>query len=347
MGLAAARPIPRDHEGRLSTGRETALDPLTDRGHDVRVLDSVVRAQEGMISRAQALAGGMTKAAIESKLASGRWQRVFTGVYATFSGPVPRHARLWAAVLRAGPGAVLSHETAAELIGLTDRPSTRIHVSVPTSRTPIRQPGVVIHRSCRALASRHRTRLPPQTRVEDTVIDLTQTARSLEDAIAWLARAVGSRLTTADRLSTAIGRRPRLRWRRHLCAALHDVADGCHSLTELLYLRQVERQHGLPRGRRQAREVNGGAATYADVEYADFAARVELDGMAAHPDHERWRDMRRDNASVVAGLRPLRYGISDITEYSCQVAAQVAEALHLGGWTGTPHGCDRAGCPLA
>jgi len=48
------------------------------------------------------------------RLKSAKWRRVQRGVYATFTGPVHREARLWAALRRAGPGAMLSHETAAE-----------------------------------------------------------------------------------------------------------------------------------------------------------------------------------------------------------------------------------------
>ena len=56
------------------------------------------------------------------------------GVYATFTGPMTRDAQLWAAVLAAGPGAQLSHETAAEINRLTDRPSPFIHVTIPANR---------------------------------------------------------------------------------------------------------------------------------------------------------------------------------------------------------------------
>ncbi len=108
---------------------------------------------------------------------------------------------------------------------------------------------MVVHRSVLAIASRHPTRTPPQTRVEDTVVDLTQTARNIEDAMGWLARAVGARVTTPARLIEAMNRRPRLRWRPNLASAVEDVRIGCHSLLELKYYRQVERAHGLPRGR--------------------------------------------------------------------------------------------------
>src|SRR5262245_21588897 len=160
-------------------------------------LRALVSRQDGVVTRTQVLACGLTQAALEARLVAGKWQKVFPGVYATFSGPLPRRAAMWAAVLRAGPGTVLSHESAAELVGLLDQPTDRVHLTVPHCRTPARIPGVVIHRSRRA--SRHPARLPPQTRVEDTVIDLTQTAVRMETAISWLARAVAARLTTPER----------------------------------------------------------------------------------------------------------------------------------------------------
>jgi hypothetical protein len=62
---------------------------------------------------------------IKRRLERGRWQQLHWGVYAVFTGPPPRQAWLWAAVLRAGPGTVLSHLTAAELHGLLRRDSRR------------------------------------------------------------------------------------------------------------------------------------------------------------------------------------------------------------------------------
>src|SRR5690606_14738462 len=95
----------------------------------------VAERQAGVLTRVQALASGLTRGAILARLASGRWQRVYRGVYATFSGPLPRRGQLWAAVLKAGTGAVLSHETAAELAGLVDQPSRAIHLTVPAERS--------------------------------------------------------------------------------------------------------------------------------------------------------------------------------------------------------------------
>ena len=60
---------------------------------------------------------------------------------------------------------------------------------------------------------------------------------TVDRAIAWLARAVGARLTTPARLRAAVEDRYRLRWYRHVLAALDDAAAGCHSVLEMRYLR--------------------------------------------------------------------------------------------------------------
>ena len=71
---------------------------------------------------------------MRTRVRSGRWQRLQRGVYAAFSGDPARETVLWAALLRAGPGAVLSHQTAAERHGLIDEPSSVITITVPASR---------------------------------------------------------------------------------------------------------------------------------------------------------------------------------------------------------------------
>ena len=308
------------------------------------MLEELCERQCGVVARAQALRGGMTLSAIRARLRSGQWQRVYDGVFAVFSGPLPRQARLWAVLLRAGPGAVLSHQTAAELAGLAVAQDP-VHVTVPASRRVKRIPGVSLHMSRLTDALRHPTRVPPQTRVEETVVDLTQSARDLDEAIGWLARACGQRRTTASRLLEALNARSRVRWRGELAMALRDVAEGCHSVLEMRYLRRVERAHGLPRSIRQRVRRRAGGRWYDDVYYADHQVAVEVDGRAAHPDEHRWRDMERDNAGVAAGESVLRYGPADVTDRPRGVAAQVATVLALHGWTGSPRRCG-PGCEL-
>jgi hypothetical protein len=194
-----------------------------------------VQSQSGMISRQQALDAGFTAKAIEWRLRSGRWQRLQRRVYATFTGVPTRQAELWAAVLRVGDGAVLSHETAAEIHQLTDGPSARIHVSVPAGKHPARReaiPGVVIHRGRGLAAQRQVPGQLPLTSVEDTVLDLIAAAPSFDDAYGWISAAVGRRLTTPELLGQALGGRSRMRWRGRVAAALEDAADGVRSPLE-------------------------------------------------------------------------------------------------------------------
>ena len=306
-----------------------------------RVWEETAAVQSGILTRRQAHGAGLTDEAIEARLASGRWQRIYPGVLATFGGPLPRAAQLWAAVLVSGPDAVLSHETAAELAGLISEPGPLIHVTVPAGRHVARRPGLLVHRSRLVSATRHPALQPPRTRVEDTVVDLTQRSSNLEAAMSWLVKAVAARHTTPARLSAAMAARHRLRWRVELTDALADVATGCQSMLELRYLRSVERAHGLPRGQRQRRRGDW----YDDVDYAEYGVSVELDGRDAHPVELAFRDRRRDNAAVVAGSRVLRYGYADVAHRPCAVAREVATVLRAGGWRGTPRGCG-AGCPL-
>jgi hypothetical protein len=306
-----------------------------------RVWEPTAATQAGILTRAQALAAGLSRAAIHARLSTGRWQRVHPGVLATFGGPLPWPARLWSAVLSAGRGAVLSHDTAAALYGLAERSGPSVHVSVPMERRVVAPPGVVVHRSAHAERSRHPALEPPRTRVEETVADLAHASHTGEQAVAWFTRAVGARLTTAARLRAAIDGRYRMRWRPDVLAALDDVAAGCHSVLELHYARLVERTHGLPPGARQRRR--GG--WYDDVYYAGFGVCVELDGRLAHPVEQRFRDHQRDNAAVVAGARVLRYGYADVTRRPCAVAAEVAAVLGAGGWRGMPRRCG-PGCAL-
>jgi very-short-patch-repair endonuclease len=305
----------------------------------------LIDLQRGVLARWQAPAVELKPATINSLLRSGRWQPLHRGVYATFTGKPSRDAELWAAVLRAGPQAVLSHQTAAELDELTSRQSAVIHLTVPRSARVDPIPGIRIHRSERLAEARHPSRTPPRTRVEETVLDLTQTARNIDGAFGWLCQACGSRLTTPGLLLIAMDRRRKMRWRDILHGALADIGDGAHSVLEVRYVRGVERPHGLPRARRQAAITRADGRIYLDNLVKRYRTCIELDGKAAHPVAERWRDIARDNASAADGLMTLRYSWPDVAQHPCQTAAQIAAVLRRRGWPGQPVPCGRS-CPL-
>jgi very-short-patch-repair endonuclease len=308
-------------------------------------LRRLAQLQRGILSTRQLRACGLSKNLIRSRVLTGRWQQMQHGVYAVFSGEPSREAALWAAVLRAGRAAMLSHQTAAELDGLLDRPSKLIHVTIPQARRVAAIQGVVIHISARAELTRHPTQLPPRTRIEETALDLAQCSATAEEACAWIARALGRRLTTQDRLASALGQRQRIRFRDDLAMMLTPDLAGIHSALEYRYVRWVEVPHGLPRGRRQVRVRRGEHHEYRDVEYQDYGLVVELDGRAAHPGDARWKDIWRDNATAATGERTLRYGWDDLTKRPCLVAEQVLQALGRSGPV-KGHPCS-ASCPVS
>ena len=301
--------------------------------------ESLVRLQDGVIDRSQAVSFGLSPDVIDRLVRSGRWQPLRRGVYLTHSGDPSRAAALWAAVRYAGPGAALSHKTAAELFKIDDRRDSRVHVTIPTERRVNSAGDLIVHRSSRIAEAIHPSLQPPRIRVEDTVLDLVDAAATFDEAVGIVSAACQRRLTTADRLLAAMTKRRKIRWRAGVAEALGDVGAGAHSLLEYRYLHLVERPHGLPRATRQAQVRDANGTRYLDNLYGDYGLCVELDGLQAHPDDQRWQDTRRINKIAEYGLITLRYGWSDIDVRPCQTAVQVGAVLRSRGWAGQVRPC--------
>ena len=308
------------------------------------------------MERNQAYAAGMSKDQVRAQVDAGRWRRVLPRV--PYAGPPERATAMWAALLYAGEGATISHDTAAELWGLlawqptgllAGQPTgllagipvagSQIHVAVPASRRVAEQPGLRIHYIRRLDAARHPTRQPPRTRVEATVLVLADAADRVNTVIGLVTRACQRGCTTPVRLGEALATRRRFRWRGEVAAILADVSKGANTPLELAYLRQVERAHGLPAGERQRHRHVGRGSQWLDVRYEPFGLIVELDGRVGHVDDGPFHDRRRDNYSTETGYRTLRYGWAETLANSCGVAAQVARVLHAGGWRGLLRSC--------
>lgn len=309
----------------------------------------LLAAQGRAIASYQGAEAGIEPRWMRSKVSGSRWQRLQRGVYAAFSGDPDRETVLWAALLRAGPDAILSHQTAAERHRLIDTPAALITITVPASKRPARVkiPGILIHRSDAISRTRHPAMLPPCTRVEDTVLDLIQIAPTFDEAYAWICRAIGRRRTTADRIRQAMDARKKMRWRREIALALSEAGDGVLSILEYRYVHRVERPHGLPPATRQARVRQRTGNRYLDNLYQPYGVCVELDGTAAHPEDEQWRDKRRDNANLGIGdIVTLRFGFPELGDRRCESAAYVAAVLSRRGWTGAAHPCPSPACPI-
>jgi very-short-patch-repair endonuclease len=182
--------------------------------------------------------------------------------------------------------------------------------------------------------------------VEETVLDLTQTARTFDDVCGWVTRAFARELTDEARLEKAMEQRTMLRWRADLDELIVAASGGDHSVLEFRYHRDVERAHGLPEPDRQVPFTGpGGRRGRRDRVYQEYGVVVELDGRLAHPEEHQWRDKTRDNAAAVDGQQTLRYGWTQVKWQACATAAEVAKILRRHGWDGWPRPCS-PGCPV-
>jgi hypothetical protein len=109
-------------------------------------LHATLLRQAGVITRAQALAAGLSADAVDRRLAARRWHPVHPRVYRDGAFPPTADAALRAAVLWAGPGAVLSGAAAAWWHGLLPDPPVVVGVTVPRRRCPRPRAGVTVRR---------------------------------------------------------------------------------------------------------------------------------------------------------------------------------------------------------
>ena len=233
----------------------------------------------------QVLRAGVSRNAIVSKVNQGLWQQLHPGVYGAFTGALSREVRLWAAVLYAGPGALLSHETAAEVLGLADRMCPVIHVTIPATRRSGRRTASPIHHSSFDYPRwRPQRGIPPHTFYPETIVDLAAAADNLDAVVAWVSRGIARHLVSEAQLRTAFAVRSRLRWRDEIDEVIERVAGGSHFPLEFRYDRDVERAHGLPAAERQAKFLKrDGTRGFRDRCYQQYGLIVELDGKEFHP----------------------------------------------------------------
>jgi hypothetical protein len=96
-----------------------------------RILLARIAGQSGLVTRRQALDGGLSRKAIEWRLGTGRWTVVHPGVYLTTPGRSDWDLTAVAALLWAGPGAALFGRSAARAWSLVRRDPAVIEVVIP------------------------------------------------------------------------------------------------------------------------------------------------------------------------------------------------------------------------
>jgi very-short-patch-repair endonuclease len=156
-----------DGDYRRQRGSSTAAEGAT--GVD-RKLALLATKHHGVLARRQLTALGMTTAAIDHRVHTGRLIVVHRGIYAVGHAALTERGRLRAALLAAGPSAILSHRTAVALWRLTSSMPPFVEVTV-TKKGPRSRPGLIVHETRRARDVRTLDSLPV-TAPLTTLVDL-------------------------------------------------------------------------------------------------------------------------------------------------------------------------------
>ncbi|MFI5052958.1 MAG: type IV toxin-antitoxin system AbiEi family antitoxin domain-containing protein, partial [Acidimicrobiia bacterium] len=132
----------------------------------------IADSQFGIVSQAQALAAGLSAAAITRRVQAGVWERLLPRVYRIVGAPPSGQQAALAAALWAGDGALVSHGAAGALWGIEGVRARKVELWVPAPRNP-RSELVVVHRGTRLDRADRTTLGPiPITTPVRTLIDL-------------------------------------------------------------------------------------------------------------------------------------------------------------------------------
>lgn len=280
--------------------------------------------QYGVVSRAQLAALGLGTGAIKHRIGLGRLHPLYRGVYAVGHRSLQREAWWMAAVLAAGPDAVLSHRSAAALWGIRDTRRAVVEVTAPRKL------------KARAALEAHRVTLAADEVTVEDGISVTTPARTLFDLAAVVTpaqleaafnEAEYRRLTSPVSLDALLARYPRRRGN----AAVRRILDNHRRNGETRTRSELERiflslldAHDLPRPRINRNTDHGEL----DAAWPEHQLSVEVDGFAAHGPRKAFEDDRaRDRALVVAGWRVIRLTWRQLETDADTLGAQLSALL--------------------
>jgi very-short-patch-repair endonuclease len=238
---------------------------------------AIATRQLNVVTRGQLLAAGVGRGSIRRRLESGRLHPRHRGVYLLGTPNLLPRARVLAAVLACGEGALASHRTAAVLWKMLPDGDGPIHVTLQDhDRRPA---GIRVHRT---------TTLGDTDRDAAGGIPVTSPTRTLQDLAAKSPRRELERaLNEAQILSLVDPSSPLLH---------HDEGPALtRSEAERAALALIERA-GLPRPRANAR-----VGPYeVDILWPDHRLIVEIDGYAFHSSRSAFERDHRKTAALQA-----------------------------------------------
>ncbi|HKH16310.1 MAG TPA: type IV toxin-antitoxin system AbiEi family antitoxin domain-containing protein [Solirubrobacteraceae bacterium] len=286
-----------------------------------RSIAALATAQGGVVGHAQLIALGLTRRAIGHRLSRGRLIVLHRGVYAVGHQALTDRGRGVAALLAAGPGAVLSHRAAAAFLLIVPALPARLEVTRGDDRRRSR-PDLVVHRSSLDFAREVRRRdgllLTSPAR---TIADLAATRPAVEVERAWAEARVQNLLQPS-----------------HLAAAITPGRRGARLLTRLVGEPEPTRSE-LERAMFAALRAAALPIPQSNVRIGpyllDFLWReqrlvVETDGWAAHGHRGAFeRDRMRDATLQARGYAVLRFMWRQVKYDTVRVVVAIAQVLAL------------------
>lgn len=257
--------------------------------------------------------------------------RLHPSVYGFAGTPETWRREVIAAVLSVGGIAAASHQTAAELWGMTSRRGRTIEV-VTSRWDRVRRPAFSVHESLDLLDS-DVVALDgiPVTTAERAVVDLGANAPPwlVEDCVDAGLR---KRLFTIDDIDRFVARVAR-KGRRGVgvIRPIIQARAGWDGVTESELedlFRQVVARAGLrmPVSQFELRDGHGDFVCRADFAYPERRVLIELDSEAFHMSREVFRaDRKKQNRALVLGWRTLRFTWHDLIDQPAAVIAVLAD----------------------
>jgi very-short-patch-repair endonuclease len=287
-----------------------------------RHITSLARRQHGVVSAGQLRAIGVSPTAVRARLVDGRLWPAHRGVYAI--GPLTQRGGWMAAVLAIGPGALLSHRSAATLHGI--RATHRAPIEVTVARRVRRRRGIAVHQT-RTLHPRDRATYEgiPVTSVARTLLDLAEVVPAAQLQRAY-ERAERLRILDLRAVNELLGRANGRRGAGALRALVsYDAAQAVEAQSELeLRFLDLVRDMGLP-----TPHVNVVVEGFVvDAYWPPARLVVELQGYAYHSGREVFeRDHERFARLKLAGYEVLGLTWHQVTEKQAWVAAAIRTLL--------------------
>ena len=307
-------------------------------------------AQHGVIAVHQLLELGLSARAVQKRVAAGRLHRIHHGVYSLVPRELLKREGLYmAAVLACGPGAVLSHRSAARLHGLGNYGNHRIDVTVP-KRSHRAHLGVAVHRSTTLTEADFTiVNAIPATTIPRTLFDLGEaiTARQLERAFD---QADAMQTLDLNEINDQLARnptRPAAKAVNHLLRTHYIGSTPTENEFEDAFL-QLTRSLGLPDPTPQfyIDPGDGEPPIRADFAWPHLKIVVETDGRRTHGTRNAFEsDRRRDQRLTAAGWRVIRTTWRQLTQRPHELRETLLKLLG----PGSPNGRvtrDAGGAPV-